>query len=82
MAQTVTINKQSYSDVPFVLLNKTDGTGQAKYVDTSDATASSSDLMAGKKAYVNGQEIVGTMEIATSEQIKDMFDSVFGEGGA
>lgn len=50
MAQTVTINKQSYSDVPFVLLNKTDGTGQAKYVDTSDATASSSDLMAGKKS--------------------------------
>lgn len=78
MAQTVTINKASYPDVPYVLLNKTDGTGQAKYVDTSDATASSSDLLFGKKAYVNGQEITGSMSIATSEQIQDVFHQVFG----
>lgn len=54
MAQTVTINKASYPDVPYVLLNKTDGTGQAKYVDSSDATATSDVIQQGQSAYVNG----------------------------
>lgn len=61
MAQTVTINKVSYPDVPYVMLNKTDGTGQAKYVDSSDATATSSDLRIGKSAYINGEKVEGTV---------------------
>lgn len=61
MAQTVTINKVSYPDVPYVLLNKTDGTGQAKYVDSSDATATSSDLRIGKSAYINGEKVEGAI---------------------
>lgn len=61
MAQTVTINKASYPDVPYVLLNKTDGTGQAKYVDSSDATATSSDLRIGETAYINGEKVEGVI---------------------
>lgn len=61
MAQTVTINKVSYPDVPYVMLNKTDGTGQAKYVDSSDATATSSDLRIGKSAYINGEKVEGAI---------------------
>ena len=34
--------------------------------------------MTGKTAYVNGEKITGTMALATSEQIQDMFNSVFG----
>ena len=77
MAQTVTINKASYPDVPYVLLNKTDGTGQAKYVDSSDATATSSDLRIGETAYVNGELVTGAIpetnslsfEAATIERV-------------
>lgn len=78
MAQTVTINKASYPDVPYVLLNKTDGTGQAKFVDTSDATATSASLLEGEIAYANGQRLVGTMALATSEQMQESFNTVFG----
>lgn len=82
MAQTVTINNASYSDVPYVLLNKTDGAGQAKFVDTSDATATASDIVENKIAYVDGEKIVGTArdasDIATSEEIQASFKRTFG----
>lgn len=32
-------------------------------MDTSDATATVSDILSGKSAYVNGQKIVGTLEL-------------------
>ena len=66
MAQTVTINKASYPDVPYVLLNKTDGTGQAKYVDSSDATATSDVIQQGQSAYVNGEKVEGSVPATSS----------------
>jgi len=61
MAQNVTVAGASYSDVPAVELPKTGG-GTATFVDTTIASdaASASDILNGKKAYVNGSLVTGT----------------------
>ena len=61
MAQSITIWGASYSDVPAILLPKSGG-GTAQFDDTtiSSDEASASDILSGKKAYVNGQLVTGT----------------------
>lgn len=59
MPQAITLWGASYSDVPSVTLPKTGG-GVATFTDTSDANATSSDIISGKTAYVNGTKIIGT----------------------
>ena len=59
MAQNVTIQGASYSDVPSVLLPKSGG-GVATFMDTSDANAVAANLYNGTTAYVNGSKITGT----------------------
>ena len=50
MAQNITLQGASYSDVPSVLLPKTGG-GTASFTDVTDTTASANDVAAGKYFY-------------------------------
>ena len=63
MAQNITIQGASYTDVPAVKLPKTGG-GQATFTDTSDASlASSSSLLSGVTAYSSGTKYTGSLII-------------------
>lgn len=60
MAQNVTIQGASYTDVPSIEIPKTNG-GTASFVDISDTTAAAEDVEQGKIFYTaNGTRSVGT----------------------
>lgn len=65
MAQNITLMGASYTNVPAVELPKTGG-GKAVFTDTSDANALASQILTGKKAYVNGTLLTGTAVLATA----------------
>ena len=67
MAQNVTIQGASYTDVPAVELPKTGG-GTAVFTDTTIASdgASAGNIEVGFKGYVNGTLVVGTAALATA----------------
>lgn len=71
MAQNVTIAGASYTGVPYVTVPKTGG-GTAKFIDTSDGTASASNIASGKTAYVGGNKVTGTKTSANIQTSKSV----------
>lgn len=61
MAQSVVINGVTYADVPEVHIPLFGG-GTAKFMDTSDGTATAYDMLSGATGYVNGVKITGNIQ--------------------
>lgn len=61
MAQSVVINGVTYADVPEVDIPLSGG-GTAKFMDTTDGTATAADMLNGITGYVNGVKITGNIQ--------------------
>ena len=63
MAKNVVIREVTYSNVPSVQIPLAAGSGNATFVDTSDATLDAgSQMLAGVTAYADGTKVTGTIE--------------------
>ena len=69
MAKNVVINGVTYADVPYVNIPLAQGSGNAKFVDTDSGDAGSGDLRSGKKAWVDGNEITGSIPAKSSTDL-------------
>lgn len=69
MAKNVIINGVTYSDVPYVNIPLAAGGGNAKFVDTDSGDAAAGDLRSGKKAWVAGAEVTGTLAVKTASDV-------------
>ena len=61
MAQNVIINGVTYQNVPEVDIPQTGG-GTAKFMDTSDATATAAKVLAGETFYAGGEKKAGNIQ--------------------
>lgn len=70
MAKNVVIREVVYNDVPSVTIPLSSGSGNATFVDTSDATLDGGGKMLdGVTAYANGTKITGSIETKTSSDL-------------
>ena len=62
MAKNVKINGITYENLPAVNIPLADNSGNnARFVDTESGNAVAGDIRNGKKAWVNGEEVTGSM---------------------
>lgn len=68
MAKNVIINGVSYNNVPSVKIPLvSDPTSYAVFSETSDATATASQMLSGATAYVNGSLITGSISSKSAQ---------------
>ena len=64
----VVINGNSYIAVPSVQIPKQGGDGNAVFYDTSDATATASQIVSGYSAYGSSGKVNGQLSVPTISQ--------------
>lgn len=69
MAQNVVINSVTYSNVPEVDIPLSGG-GTAKFLDTSDATATASQMLSGVTGYAKGALVTGNISSKSAATFK------------
>lgn len=69
MSKNVIINGVTYSDVPYVNIPLSSGSGNAKFVDTDSGDAVATDIRNGKKVWVGGDEITGSVPVNTETDV-------------
>ena len=70
MVKNVIINGVTYNDVPYVNIPLSDGSGNnAKFVDTDSGDAAAGDIRSGKKVWVDGSEITGTVPAKDADDV-------------
>lgn len=70
MAKDVVIREVEYEDVPKVLIPLATGSGNAEFVDTSDATLDSGGkMLSGVTAYADGTKYTGSIATKTSSDL-------------
>lgn len=70
MAKNVVIREVEYDDVPKVLIPLSTGSGNAEFVDTSDATLDSGGkMLSGATAYADGTKYTGTIATKTQSDL-------------
>lgn len=77
MAQNIVIRNVVYSNVPSVTIPLSGTTGDAVFVDTSDATLdNNAKLLSGITAYANGTKYTGSIATKTSSDLTASGDTV------
>ena len=69
MAKNVVINGVTYADVPYVNIPLAQGSGNAKFVDTDSGDAVAGDIRNGKKAWVDGNEVTGSLSVKSGSDL-------------
>lgn len=78
MAKSIKINEVTYESVPKVEVPLSEGTGNAEFWDTTGATGTAENVLAGKVVFGTGGAVTGTMPSigAQTEKIAKVADSV------
>lgn len=70
MAKNVIINEVTYQNVPSVKIPLSGASGEAEFVDTSDATLDSgAKMLSGNTAYADGTKYTGSIATKTSSDL-------------